>query len=245
MAVAPNQSKLIIPGKNSHGAHPGYDTDMRAIEIWANAQPKGGVQQLIAGTNITLSPPDGEGIVTINSTGGGGGGGTPALVTLIAEADDLLFPATFMPFSPYQNWTGVDGESHWPVWSNAGGGPVYYQIGASWMADVFGTLSANILPTFTMPAFTGGPLTISYTFWASTVDFANFATYEGVTPSLTTGETYQAVVGDLSLLSSGGADLTLTPGTGNSGNGLVSSAGGVYFAGVSGGIQIPAGTTFP
>jgi len=34
-----------------------------------------GVVQLVAGTNITLDPPSGEGIVTINASGGGGGGG--------------------------------------------------------------------------------------------------------------------------------------------------------------------------
>ena len=33
-----------------------------------------GVQQIIAGSNVTISPADGKGIVTINSTGGGGGG---------------------------------------------------------------------------------------------------------------------------------------------------------------------------
>ena len=33
-----------------------------------------GVSQIIAGSNVTISPADGKGIVTINSTGGGGGG---------------------------------------------------------------------------------------------------------------------------------------------------------------------------
>lgn len=33
----------------------------------------GGVAQLVAGTNITLSPPTGLGTVTVNATGGGGG----------------------------------------------------------------------------------------------------------------------------------------------------------------------------
>jgi len=37
----------------------------------------GGVTQLIAGSNITLSPADGKGIVTINASTGGGGSGVP------------------------------------------------------------------------------------------------------------------------------------------------------------------------
>ena len=38
----------------------------------------GGVVQLVAGTNVTLSPTNGLGTVTINATGGGGGGATGA-----------------------------------------------------------------------------------------------------------------------------------------------------------------------
>ena len=36
---------------------------------------QGGVNQIVAGSNVTISPADGKGIVTINSTGGGGGTG--------------------------------------------------------------------------------------------------------------------------------------------------------------------------
>jgi hypothetical protein len=39
----------------------------------------GGVTQLIAGTNISLSPAGGTGAVTITSTGGGPGGDTTAV----------------------------------------------------------------------------------------------------------------------------------------------------------------------
>jgi len=39
----------------------------------ANASPSGGVSQIVAGTNVTISPAGGTGVVTINSTGGGGG----------------------------------------------------------------------------------------------------------------------------------------------------------------------------
>lgn len=51
----------------------------QAEALWAVAGstgPGGGVTQLVAGANITLDPPTGEGVVTINATGGGGGGVT-------------------------------------------------------------------------------------------------------------------------------------------------------------------------
>ena len=44
-----------------------------------------GVSQIIAGTNITLSPTSGVGAVTVNSTGGGGGG----FYTAFADAEQV------------------------------------------------------------------------------------------------------------------------------------------------------------
>ena len=46
----------------------------------------GGVTQIVAGTNVTISPVGGTGIVTINATGGGGGSGT---VTNVATGAGL------------------------------------------------------------------------------------------------------------------------------------------------------------
>jgi hypothetical protein len=53
----------------------------------------GAVTRVVAGSNITVSPPTGIGIVTINSTGGGGGGGG---LTGLQEIDDIsgLFDGT-------------------------------------------------------------------------------------------------------------------------------------------------------
>lgn len=73
--IAPNQKKLIVPRKgakipNAPVSQSDHDANMRAIEQWANAQAPGGVQQLVAGTNITLDPTDGTGVVTINASGG-------------------------------------------------------------------------------------------------------------------------------------------------------------------------------
>lgn len=47
---------------------------------WENQTPGGGgggVTQIVAGTNVTISPIGGTGVVTINATGGGGGLATP------------------------------------------------------------------------------------------------------------------------------------------------------------------------
>jgi hypothetical protein len=52
---------------------------------WVSTSSVGGVNQIVAGSNITISPGSGTGVVTINSTGGGGGGG----FTGLQEIDDI------------------------------------------------------------------------------------------------------------------------------------------------------------
>ena len=59
----------------------------------------GAVTQIIAGTNITISPTGGTGAVTINATGGGGGGGINLPIPKIKLTDNIstiqiLNPAT-------------------------------------------------------------------------------------------------------------------------------------------------------
>jgi hypothetical protein len=56
---------------------------------WVSTSSVGGVNQIVAGSNITISPGSGTGVVTINSTGGGGGSG----FTGLQEIDDIS--ATF------------------------------------------------------------------------------------------------------------------------------------------------------
>jgi hypothetical protein len=53
-----------------------------AEALWAAAGsvgPGGGVTQIVAGLNVSIDPPTGLGVVTINSTGGGGGGGVTSV----------------------------------------------------------------------------------------------------------------------------------------------------------------------
>jgi len=54
----------------------GGASDYAANALWATAGasgPGGGVTQLVAGANITLDPPTGEGVVTITAAGAAGG----------------------------------------------------------------------------------------------------------------------------------------------------------------------------
>lgn len=49
-----------------------------------------GVTQIVAGTNVTISPVDGTGVVTINATGGGGGG---AVDSVNGQTGDVVLDA--------------------------------------------------------------------------------------------------------------------------------------------------------
>jgi hypothetical protein len=48
-----------------------------------------GVTQIVAGTNVTLNPSGGTGVVTVNASGGGGGGGTVTSVSFTGDGTVL------------------------------------------------------------------------------------------------------------------------------------------------------------
>jgi hypothetical protein len=54
------------------GAGKVLTSDASGLASWQTGGGASGVSQIIAGTNITISPTTGTGVVTINSTGGGG-----------------------------------------------------------------------------------------------------------------------------------------------------------------------------
>ncbi len=256
MATLPSNRSLIIPGKNALGSD--YLKDMQTLEIWGR-QP---IQQLIAGSGITLSPSSGLATdakgrgpnpVTISSSGGGGGVNPSAFADVYAGPEFLnAIDANFWPLSTQVIGPQFAGLGHTPVpcYNSPGGGfdtgdnfPVF---GASWFTILSAGQSANIFPFLATPTFTGGAgdLIFNYYFWAVSTDFTNgmMCSFTTFVPSFTS---QQAVIGDLiSTLVSFGTDLTLTAGSGNTGNGLVSGgAGKPYFAGVNGSINT-AGAVF-
>ena len=62
-------------GKVTSAATEDGDADATlATKGYVDGRPAGGVTQIIAGSNVSISPTGGTGAVTINATGGGGGG---------------------------------------------------------------------------------------------------------------------------------------------------------------------------
>lgn len=87
------------------------------LNSWANvsvttAGGVAGVTQIVAGTNITLSPVGGTGTVTINSTGGGGSPGGPNKSVQYNNTGTLAGTSTFLFDSTTINLTiGATGTS--------------------------------------------------------------------------------------------------------------------------------------
>jgi hypothetical protein len=249
--IAPNQKKLIVPRKNAKiptapVSQSDHDANMRAIETWANAQAPGGVQQLIAGTNITLDPTDGTGIVTINASGGGGGS-AGIYGSVACGMDSELYP--------FAQWLGPTNPSLESVMqigpiNNTDPNIVQYTWGTSWVTGTNGGQSMLFLPIFGLPAFSNaGSDPCEFEFYIQVWDFSqtytNYCQYTGVVNIPTTGGNVQCTTGDLTTESPAGGDLSLVSGTGTSGNGIV-SAGGVtaYLCSISGILAVPASTTF-
>lgn len=73
---------------------------LRADGTWAApGGGGGGVTQIVAGTNVTISPAGGTGVVTINSIGGGGGG------TILKLTAQTLTSASWSLVSGYYSYT--------------------------------------------------------------------------------------------------------------------------------------------
>ncbi len=82
-----NSSTRLAIGTNGYVL-----TSNGSTAAWSAAT--GGVSQIIAGTNVTISPGGGTGVVTINSSGGGGGSAYTR-TTFTATAGQTAFTVTY------------------------------------------------------------------------------------------------------------------------------------------------------
>jgi len=243
MPMPPNHQKLIVTGKNKKATD--YGTDMRTIEQWAN---EGIVRSLHAGSGITLSPSTGVDTgtgITINSTGGGGGTSVGYFAMYAGpDGNAIELHAFYMGMGGGQVDDALSNlQAQIPVFSNATGTTQWVSFGSGWMTKAGVGESVNVLPEFTAPAFTGGPILVACEIAAGNATMSNYAIFTaGV--SFTSTEDYQFQSTDFATEGHAGADLSLVNGSGQTGVGIVSAAGGVYWGGITGAFQIPTGTTF-
>jgi hypothetical protein len=119
---------------------------------WTNPS-QGAVTRIVAGSNVTISPTTGVGVVTINSTGGGGGGGG---LTGLQEIDDISgsFNGAITTFS-----ITVSGGQ--PIPDGPGTGQLVIAVGGVLQTpgDAFTFNNATDTLTFTAPP----PAGVSFT----------------------------------------------------------------------------------
>ena len=213
------QPDLFIPHKTMPQVkQPEYGQDMRQIEMWAKG--------LKAGT-------------------------APSFLQIFAGPDDNANPSTVNWLGSGGNSTGVltgnDNQSFVPLFSNSTGHDVFYSFGSAWMALINNTLSACFFPMLVAPTFTGGPIEVSLQINAANAAMTQYFLAPNTTALfLTSGASAQFASGNYTGSFHVGTDLSLVAGTGQTGNGIVTSAvaSTVYWGGVSGYVKVPTGTTF-
>jgi hypothetical protein len=185
----------------------------------------------------------GNGVEVIGS---GGGGTSVGYFSMYAGPDvnAIELHAFYMGMGGGQTSDALSElQSQIPVFSNATGSDVWVSFGAGWMTKAGVGESVNVLPEFTAPAFTGGPILVACEIAAGNAAMTNYAIFTaGV--DFTSTEDYQFQTTDFSTEGHAGGDLSFVNGSGQSGIGIVSAAGGVYWGGITGAFQIPDGTTF-
>lgn len=130
----------------------------------------GGVTQIVAGTNITISStgPSGTGVVTINSTGGGGGGGGPTWVTAKAFSSEPPqvavpsgFDATTMTTQYVYAFSNMPSSSTPTGFSSFGGNAYFGSIYISYSMDWSSIVDPVVLSSFSPNSGTGGVVAIN------------------------------------------------------------------------------------
>lgn len=228
--IKPNQNKLIVTGKNKKASD--YATDMRTIEQWANAR------HLQAGSGITIINPDAPN-PTISASGGG--------ATVLGHCT-LSSGPDFAQINSQAVFLGPTDEvnlyfSYLDVQSTGGSG-VFNTMASSWIVAVIGGQSIDLFPAFSAPAYSSGLVSVEFQMQAWAINETNVAIYTAGPINVASGATYQSVAADFTLVHNAGGDLSLVPGAGVTGVGLVSAAGGFYIASITCTVIVSAGTTF-
>jgi hypothetical protein len=83
----------------------------KVVVSGASGSGTSGVSQIVAGTNVTISPVGGTGVVTINSTGGGGGGTIPQTGWSVVNAGGHAVYNDFSASQQALSCTSVTGDT--------------------------------------------------------------------------------------------------------------------------------------
>lgn len=244
-------SNLLIPGKNALGSS--YLRDSQTIEQWAR-QP---IQQLKAGSGITLSPAsglatdkngNGPNPITISSTGGGGG--VTVSMFIFDTGPDSLGDNTTQNGGAFfgGNLPGVaPNDSYVPMMLGVAPHSVtgFMTFGLGWAIAGSPGSSVVYLPFFTVPTFTGGPIIVSASIGAISADNSNQGQWF-LSPqlSMTSGQSLQTTAADWTNSFNNAGDLSFVAGTGDSGNGIVQASSRTYLGGIWGTIDYTAVTAW-
>lgn len=184
--------------------------------------------------------------------GGGGGGLSVGMFSLSAGPDSMgdnttndggvLMGPSFLDVFPNMNLTPL----YIPYPSGTFG---VLPFGLGWAIATAPGASACIFPELTAPTFTGGPITVQLCMGAVSVDNTEQVQVQTAFPgiSLTSGETYQLAITDVSVSFHNfgvSPDLTLTAGSGDTGNGLVAASAKTYLGAVWGTVNYGAVTAW-
>ena len=204
----------------------------------------GGVTQLIAGTNITLSPADGKGIVTINASAGGGGSGVPngpnyslqynnggnfsgsGNFTLLNNNALYLTGSFNVSGSIIGSFTGsLFGTSSWAISASQA-------ISSSIAVSSSFALSSSLAISASFAVSSSRAISSSYSFNATSASYALSSSFALSSSYAANGGVTQLLAGaNISLSPSNGlgqVTITSTGGSGGTGNTATGSYGSFY-----------------
>lgn len=124
------------------------------------------------------------------------------------------------------------------VWPAGSSGPNSTNFGFSWVINITeADTSVCLLPVFDAPAFTGTSLLVTAQIGALDLATGAVGLWTMGPKFFTSGLSYQTLNSDFSLVFQNGSEFTLTGGTGESGNGLVTSTTSSFIGSVYGTID--------